>query len=66
MSAMRFTDQSAAQPDPIPHLNDRYLADEEALVRELAEAADPGDSVREKIRYAWRIGPDRGRCGPIF
>jgi len=47
---MRFTDQSAAKPDPIPHLNDRYLADEEALVRELAEAADPGDSVRENIR----------------
>lgn len=47
---MRFTNQAAAQPDAIPVLNDLYLADEEALVRELAEAADPGDSAREKIQ----------------
>ena len=47
---MRFTNQAAAQPDAIPGLNDLYLADEEALVRELAEAADPGDAAREQIQ----------------
>ena len=47
---MRFTDQSAAEPSSIPHINDRYLADEETLVRELTEAADPGDAAREKIQ----------------
>ena len=47
---MRFTNQAAAQPDAIPGLNDLYLADEEELVRELAEAADPGDGAREKIQ----------------
>ncbi len=47
---MRFTNQAAAQPDAIPGLNDLYLADEEALIRELVEAADPGDGAREKIR----------------
>ena len=47
---MRFIDQAAAQPSSIPHINDRYLADEEALVRELTEAADPGDGARDKIQ----------------
>ena len=47
---MRFTDQTAARPGTIPHINDRYLADEQALVRDLTDAADPGDSAREKIQ----------------
>jgi len=47
---MRFSNQSAAEPDTIPHLNNLYLADEEALVRELADAADPGDSASERIQ----------------
>ncbi|MDH3432544.1 MAG: bifunctional proline dehydrogenase/L-glutamate gamma-semialdehyde dehydrogenase PutA, partial [Gammaproteobacteria bacterium] len=46
---MRFTDQKAAHPDSIPSLNDLYLADEESLVRELAQAADPGDRARQRI-----------------
>jgi len=37
---MRFTDQA---------INDLYLADEAALVRELANAADPGEAMRGKI-----------------
>ncbi|MGI9238476.1 MAG: bifunctional proline dehydrogenase/L-glutamate gamma-semialdehyde dehydrogenase PutA [Woeseiaceae bacterium] len=47
---MKFVDQPAAQEGSIPYINDLYLADEEKLVRELVEAADPGDSVREKIQ----------------
>ena len=47
---MKFTDQPAARPSAIPALNTRYLADEETLVRELAEAADTGESARRKIR----------------
>jgi RHH-type proline utilization regulon transcriptional repressor/proline dehydrogenase/delta 1-pyrroline-5-carboxylate dehydrogenase len=47
---MRFTDQPAAKPGRIPYLNDLYLADEQALVRELVAAADAGMSVREKIQ----------------
>ena len=47
---MRFTNQPAANPDTIAGLSDLYLADEETLVRELADAADPGDSAREKIQ----------------
>ncbi len=47
---MRFTDQPAARPGTIPHINDLYLADEQALVRELAEAADPGPQMRERIQ----------------
>jgi len=47
---MRFTEQNAAHPDAIPSLNDLYLADEESLVRELAHAADPGDSARQRIQ----------------
>ncbi len=46
---MRFVDQAAAQPAAIANLNDKYLADEAALVAELAAAADPGASVRQKI-----------------
>jgi RHH-type proline utilization regulon transcriptional repressor/proline dehydrogenase/delta 1-pyrroline-5-carboxylate dehydrogenase len=47
---MRLIDQPAARPGPITGLNDLYLADEVALVRELADAAEPGDALREKIR----------------
>ena len=47
---MQFTNQPAASALAIDGLNDLYLADEQALVRELIEAADPGDGAREKIR----------------
>jgi RHH-type proline utilization regulon transcriptional repressor/proline dehydrogenase/delta 1-pyrroline-5-carboxylate dehydrogenase len=46
---MSFIDQPAARESSIPYINDNYLADEQALVRELAEAADPGESARKKI-----------------
>ncbi len=46
---MRFVDQPAGQPALIPGLNQRYLADEESLVGELAGIADPGDVLRERI-----------------
>jgi len=47
---MRFVDQPAAMPAAIPDLNNRYLADEQSLVRELSDIADPGDALRDKIR----------------
>lgn len=47
---MQFTDQTAARPSTIPGLNERYLCDEEKLVRELAAAADPGETARQKIK----------------
>ncbi len=47
---MRFTDQAAAKPGAIPAINDLYLTDEAALVRELAEAADSGEAMRSKIQ----------------
>ncbi|MBT8068479.1 MAG: bifunctional proline dehydrogenase/L-glutamate gamma-semialdehyde dehydrogenase PutA [Gammaproteobacteria bacterium] len=47
---MSYVDQSAARKGAIPYINDLYLADEEKLVKELVEAADPGDAVREKIQ----------------
>ncbi len=40
---MQFTTQN---------LNDLYLADEEQLVRQLADAADPGEMARERIQGA--------------
>ena len=46
---MQFDDQPAARPGPIAGINDLYLADEAALVRDLADAADPGDATRERI-----------------
>ena len=46
---MRFVDQPAAREGRIPTIHDLYLTDEQALVRELADAADPGDSGRQKI-----------------
>ena len=47
---MSFVDQPAARESSIPNINDRYLADEQELVRQLAKEADPGESGREKIQ----------------
>ena len=47
---MRFTEQPAAQPGTISRINDHYLADEQDLLRALAEVADPGDAARDKIQ----------------
>ena len=47
---MSFLDQPAARPSRIPYVNEKYLADEQALVRALAEEADPGASARAKIK----------------
>ncbi len=47
---MGFAEQSAyrlAQPDQVSR---RFLADDQALVRELADMADAGESQRDKIR----------------
>jgi RHH-type proline utilization regulon transcriptional repressor/proline dehydrogenase/delta 1-pyrroline-5-carboxylate dehydrogenase len=46
---MHFTGQTAAGPSTVSGLNSRYLADEQQLVRELVEIADPGASARDKI-----------------
>ncbi len=46
---MRFVDQSAAREGRIANLHDFYLGDEQSLVRDLADAADPGESGRKKI-----------------
>ena len=48
---MSFLDQPAARESSIPYINENYLADEQALVRQLAEEADPGESTREKILH---------------
>ncbi|MGI9225736.1 MAG: bifunctional proline dehydrogenase/L-glutamate gamma-semialdehyde dehydrogenase PutA [Woeseiaceae bacterium] len=47
---MSFVDQPAAGDGSVSYINDHYLADEQELVRELAEAADPGDIGRNKIQ----------------
>lgn len=47
---MTFTRQSSASLAPLASISDRYLQDEQALVMELAEAADPGPAARESIR----------------
>ena len=47
---MRFAKQPGAASDSIPKVNALYLADEQALVRELTEAADPGSAGRERIQ----------------
>ncbi|MCH9693905.1 MAG: bifunctional proline dehydrogenase/L-glutamate gamma-semialdehyde dehydrogenase PutA [Gammaproteobacteria bacterium] len=47
---MSFIDQPAARKGRIPYINDLFLADEARLVRELADAADPGEAVRNKIK----------------
>ncbi len=46
---MSFIDQPAARPSSISYINENYLADEQALVRRLAEAADAGEATRGKI-----------------
>ena len=45
---MRFSDQAAGGKSRTD-INHRYLTDEQALVRELADLADPGDAGRDKI-----------------
>lgn len=47
---MSFEDQPAGREGRISNINDLYLADEETLVRELTDAADPGDGGRQKIQ----------------
>ena len=47
---MRFNRQTLASPSPISDVNARYLAGEQALVNELRNIADPGESVRGRIR----------------
>ena len=47
---MLFTRQTLASPSPIADVNARYLADEQALVNELRNIADPGESMRARIR----------------
>lgn len=47
---MSFVNQPAGREGRIANINDQYLRDEEALVRELTEAADPGEGGREKIQ----------------
>ena len=47
---MSFVNQPAAREGSVPYLDNLYLADEEKLVRELCDAADPGEGTREKIR----------------
>ena len=47
---MRFTSQTVATASAIDGLNDRYLADEQPIVRALVDAADPGPASRDRIR----------------
>ncbi len=47
---MSFVDQPAAREGRISTINNLFLADEATLVRELAEAADPGAPARKKIQ----------------
>jgi RHH-type transcriptional regulator, proline utilization regulon repressor / proline dehydrogenase / delta 1-pyrroline-5-carboxylate dehydrogenase len=47
---MSFVDQPAAREGRISYINDLFLADEATVVRELANAADPGVSGRQKIQ----------------
>ena len=47
---MHFKRQTLASPSPITDVNARFLADEKALVNELRHVADPGESVRARIR----------------
>ncbi len=46
---MNFADQAAGREGRIPGINTQYLGDEHTLVRELTDAADPGESGRRKI-----------------
>jgi RHH-type proline utilization regulon transcriptional repressor/proline dehydrogenase/delta 1-pyrroline-5-carboxylate dehydrogenase len=47
---MLFTRQTLASPSPISDVNKRYLSDERMLVNELRMLADPGESMRGRIR----------------
>ena len=47
---MRFKDQAAGRDGRVASINNLYLADEESLVRALTDAADPGESGRQKIQ----------------
>jgi RHH-type proline utilization regulon transcriptional repressor/proline dehydrogenase/delta 1-pyrroline-5-carboxylate dehydrogenase len=47
---MNFVDQAAARRGRVASIHDHYLGDEQALVRELADAADPGAVGRDKIQ----------------
>jgi len=47
---MSFSRQDIATLAPLGGISRRYLADEQELVRELAEQADAGQSVREKCQ----------------
>ena len=47
---MGFVDQRAFTVAPLDNVSRRYLADEQTLVRELAEQADVGQSARDKIQ----------------
>jgi RHH-type proline utilization regulon transcriptional repressor/proline dehydrogenase/delta 1-pyrroline-5-carboxylate dehydrogenase len=47
---MSFVDQPAAREGSISYINDLFLADEAALVRQLADIADPGEAGRKKIQ----------------
>ncbi len=47
---MLFTRQTLASPSPITDVNARYLADEQLLVNELRNIADPGEALRARIR----------------
>ena len=47
---MGFVDQSAFMVAPLDNISRRYLADEHALVTELAAEADVGGPAREKIQ----------------
>ncbi|HLU06055.1 MAG TPA: bifunctional proline dehydrogenase/L-glutamate gamma-semialdehyde dehydrogenase PutA [Woeseiaceae bacterium] len=47
---MKISDQFACSLDPLKPVNDRYLADEQSLVRELAQLVDAGESLRSKIQ----------------
>ncbi len=62
---MQFDEQTAGRPGPFPGLNEHYLADEQALLRELAAMADPGETARSEIG---RVAADlvrsvRGKTG---
>ena len=46
---MKISDQFYCGLQSLEPVNDRYLADEQTLVRELADAADVGDVLRKKI-----------------
>ena len=46
---MEFTRQTLASPSPITDVNARYLADEQAVVNELRNIADPGEPARGRI-----------------